>query len=250
MNSEDEKLAEPIVPQVAETQPAEDVQVEPALSAMPATDEPTPPPKTARGKKQKRYIIKNKIVREIVSWTATILIAILIAVFINAYGIRTSRVDGDSMQPTLQHGQTLLISRVPYIFGNPAYGDIVVFDSEKVDRTFLVELKESLQYNVLTHNLFDVDYPNKYWIKRVVGRPGDTIEIKEDGVYRNGKLLEEPYAQYTASDANYSKQWVGHSWTLEEDDYFVMGDNRNHSSDSRVIGVIPGGAIIGKVVKQ
>lgn len=203
------------------------------------------------GKKEKKHWIKNKIAREIVSWTATILLAVVIAVFINAYIFRSSRVDGNSMNNTLVHGQSVYISRLPYWFGDPAYGDIVVFDSENVERNFFVELKESFLYNIVTYNLFDVQHPQKYWIKRVVGLPGDTIEIKEDGIYRNGTKIEEPYAYY-CEPMEYSEQYVGRMWTIGKNEVFVLGDNRNHSMDSRAysIGPISQDAILGKVVKK
>lgn len=204
---------------------------------------------TPEGTKEKKHWIKNKIIREIVSWTATILIAMLVAVFINAYVIRTSRVDGNSMNNTLVHGQSVYISRLPYWFGNPEYGDIVVFDSENKDRNFFVEVKESFLYNIVTYNLFDVQHPKKYWIKRVVGLPGDTIEIKEEGIYRNGVKLEENYAYY-CEPMEYSAQYVGESWTIGENEVFVLGDNRNHSTDSREKGPISQNAILGKVVRK
>ncbi len=191
---------------------------------------------------------KQKVTKEIFSWTGTILVALIIAVFINAYVFRASRVDGRSMQPTLQGGQTVYISRLPYWFGDLQYGDILVFDSDNVNRNFFLELKESLQYNVITYNVFRVNHPQKYWIKRVIGLPGDTIEIREEGVYRNGVLLEEDYV-YDEEVLDY-QAWLGRTWTVGKNQMFVMGDNRNHSMDSRDIGVVSQDAILGKVVKR
>lgn len=192
--------------------------------------------------------VSKKIVREVLSWCGTILAAILIAVFINAYIFRSSRVSGDSMRKTLRDGQNIFISRLPYWFGDPAYGDIVVFDSEDAHRNFFVEIRESFQYNVVTYSLGLVSHPQKYWIKRVIGVPGDVIEIREEGVYRNGVLLEEDYVNREET-LNYTN-WIGKSWEVSEGQLFVMGDNRNHSMDSRVIGVISENAVLGKVVKQ
>lgn len=230
----------------------QDMQVEiatepelPGLSDLPEQDD-----SGKKTRKEKKHWIKNKIAREIVSWTATILIAVLIAVFINAYVIRSSRVDGNSMNKTLVHGQTVYISRLPYWFGDPEYGDIVVFDSEKEERNFFKEIKESFQYNIVTYKLFDVNHPQKYYIKRVVGLPGDTIEIKKDGLYRNGKKVDEPYAYYCKMHNESGTPVEAGPWTVEEDCVFVLGDNRNHSQDSRVLESIPQSAILGKVVKQ
>ncbi len=190
----------------------------------------------------------HKVAKETLSWTGTIVVAVLIAVFINAYIFRASRVDGRSMMPTLQGGQSVYISRIPYWFGDPAYGDIVVFDSENVERNFFTEVKESFQYNVITYNVFKVAHPQKYWIKRVIGLPGDVIEIQEEGVYRNGVLLEETYV-FDEEVLDY-QDWQGRSWTVGKNEIFVMGDNRNHSMDSRDIGVVSQDAILGKVVKR
>lgn len=191
---------------------------------------------------------RRKVAREIFSWAGTILVAVLVAVFINAYVFRASRVDGRSMQPTLQGGQTVYISRLPYWFGDPEYGDIVVFDSDNKSRNFFVEIKESFQYNVITYNLLKINHPDQYWIKRVIGLPGDVIEIQEDGVYRNGVLLEEDYV-YVEEALDY-QDWLGKTWTVGKNEVFVMGDNRNHSMDSRDIGVVSQNAILGKVVKR
>ena len=86
-------------------------------------------------------------------------------------------------------------------------------------------------------------------IKRVIGVQGDRIEIKEDGIYLNGSLLKEAYLN-PDEVPNY-KAWIGKSWTVGKDQVFVMGDNRNHSSDSRAeqVGLISEDAILGKVVK-
>lgn len=225
-----------------------EIAEEPELPGIPDAQE-TGNPDSGKKTKGKKPWIRNKIVREVLSWTGTILLAILIAVFINAYVFRTSRVDGNSMQQTLQDGQSVYISRLPYLFGDPKYGDIIVFDSENTDRNFFLEIKESFQYNIVTYNLMNINHPQKYWIKRVVGLPGDTIEIREDGVYRNGELLEESYAYYCEPMA-YSEQWIGESWVVGEHQLFVLGDNRNHSTDSRTVGLISQDAVLGKVVKQ
>ncbi len=198
--------------------------------------------------KEPKKWFQNKIFREVLSWTATVLLAMLIAVFINAYVFRSSKVDGRSMLPTLTEGQSVYISRLPYWFGNPKYGDIIVFDSENVNRNFFLEVKESFQYNIVTYGLFRVNHPQKYWIKRIIGLPGDTIEVREDGVYRNGEQLEEPYV-YSAEVLEYGN-WDGQTWTVGKNQLFVMGDNRNHSMDSRDIGLISQDAVLGKVVKR
>ncbi len=185
--------------------------------------------------------------KEILSWILTFLIAFIVAIIINAYFFRVSKVSGDSMLKTFTSGQTVFLSRAPYIFSEPKYGDVVVFDREQVHRNILVEVKESLQYNIITLSITKKSDAHKYWIKRVIGVPGDTIEIKADGVYRNGVLLTENYVN-PDEVPNYSRN-IG-KWEVGEGQLFVMGDNRNHSSDSRVIGLITINSVLGKVLGQ
>ena len=196
------------------------------------------------GKKKK---VKS-VGREILSWVLTIVIAFVAAIFINAYLFRISKVSGGSMDKTLHDGQTVFISRAPYFFSEPKYGDIVVFDRAQVHRNFFTEIKESLQYNVITLKFTKKNLDHKYWIKRVIGVPGDTIEIQADGVYRNGVKLDETYVN-PAEVPNYGS-WIGKTWEIQEGEVFVMGDNRNHSTDSRYIGPITINSILGKVIKK
>ncbi|MBO7407829.1 MAG: signal peptidase I [Clostridia bacterium] len=204
-------------------------------------------PEAEAPEESKKKKVKS-VGREILSWVLTIAIAFVAAIFINAYLFRISQVSGGSMDKTLHDGQTVYISRVPYFFSDPKYGDIVVFDRAQVHRNFFVEIKESLQYNVITVKLTKKNLDHKYWIKRVIGVPGDTIEIKADGVYRNGEKLDETYVN-PAEVPNYSS-WIGKTWVIQEDEVFVMGDNRNHSTDSRYIGPIKINSILGKVIKK
>lgn len=134
--------------------------------------------------------------------------------------IPRSVVDGKSMEPSFFGGQRLVISRISYMIGDPQRGDIAVFNSPR-------PLKD--------------DEPPL--IKRVIGVPGDVVEIRDRLVYVNGELLEEPYVtepcRASCSD---------NLWELGPDEYFMMGDNRNHSRDSRVFGVVRRNQVIGEVV--
>jgi len=132
--------------------------------------------------------------------------------------IPQSQVQGHSMDPTLGDGQRLVISRINYLFGEPKRGDIVVFNSPR-----------PLQDN------------EPALIKRVIGLPGEVVEIIDNQIYVNGRLLDEAYLneEWTAS---------GNRWELGADDFFVMGDNREHSRDSRVFGAVNRHAIIGEAV--
>lgn len=112
-------------------------------------------------------------------------------------------VQGPSMEPTFHNDQFLIVSRINYLFGNPERGDIVVFHYP--------------------------GNPKEDYIKRVIGIPGDTVEIRNTQVYVNGQQLYEPYINEPCQPIHCPDQ----VWELGQEEYFVMGDNRNRSSDSR-----------------
>jgi signal peptidase I len=129
-------------------------------------------------------------------------------------------VDGPSMQPNFHTGQVLVVSRVNYLLANPQRGDIIVFNPP------------------------DVPPDEPPYIKRVIGVPGDTVEIRDTQVYVNGELLYEPYINEPCTAGSCPNK----SWTLGPDEYFMMGDNRNHSRDSRAFGVVKRERIIGEAL--
>ncbi|MDX1994501.1 MAG: signal peptidase I [bacterium] len=135
--------------------------------------------------------------------------------------IPQSKVQGHSMDTTLDEGQRLLISRVNYLFGDPQRGDIVVFNSPSP----LEENEPAL-------------------IKRVVGLPGEVVELRDHVVYINGQALDEPYI--TEECTSYSCE--NNRWELGPNEYFVMGDNRNNSRDSRVFGPVNRHMMIGEAI--
>ena len=143
----------------------------------------------------------------------TILLALLLFLAINALSARV-RVENISMKPTLQPGEFLLVNRVAYKIGKPSIGDIIVFHAPG----------ES-----------DVDY-----IKRIVGLPGDDVAISDGIVYVNSFPL---YESYIAEPPNY----IG-TWTVPTGEYFVLGDNRNNSSDSHMWGFVPHDDIVGRAI--
>ena len=127
-------------------------------------------------------------------------------------------VDGQSMEPNFHDNDYLIVSRVNYLFGDPQRGDIIVF-----------------------HYPGD---PKEDYIKRVIGTPGDTVEIRDTFVYVNGEQLNEPYINEPCNTYHCANETT----VLESDEYFVMGDNRNHSSDSRSFGVVKREYIVGEVM--
>ncbi len=184
-----------------------------------------------------------KVLKEIGSWIFYIFIAFIIASLLNVFVFQITRVQGSSMVPTLHNGDLYIISKLGNAFNaQPDYGDIIVVDSrtERV-RTLADDFSDILNYNALTtfirHNADDI-----YWVKRVIGLPGDVILLSDGIVYRNGEALFEEYINHEEYPV-YEDTEI----TVPEGYLWVMGDNRNHSSDSRVIGCVPVENVIGKL---
>lgn len=158
------------------------------------------------------------MVKEIASWIFGICIVILFAfVAVFSFGMRTS-VIGVSMEPALYNGQEILINRFIYKISSPKKGDVVVF-------------------------LPNGNQNSHYYVKRVVAEPGDTVQIKEGCLYVNGIAEEEEQFDKMA-EAGIAENAI----QLSDDEYFVLGDNRNNSEDSRSgnIGAIKRETIAGK----
>ena len=150
----------------------------------------------------------------IVDILETLLLSAALFVVINVLSARV-RVDGFSMVPTLQNGEFVLINRVAYRFGQPQRGDIIVFH-------------------------YPLDPNRQDLIKRVIGLPGDDVKVLAGAVFVNGNRLAEPYI---AAAPLYTGDW-----RIPEASLFVLGDNRNDSSDSHSWGMVPMGDIIGKAI--
>jgi signal peptidase I len=143
----------------------------------------------------------------------TLVLATLLFLAINAVSARI-RVDGSSMVPTLSDGQFVMVNRLAYKLGDPDHGDVVVFDYPRD--------------------------PEQEYIKRIIGLPGDTVRMVGGHVYINGQIIEEPYIAADARDTG--------EWAIPENNYFVLGDNRNNSQDSRNFKFVPMENLIGKAV--
>jgi signal peptidase I len=143
----------------------------------------------------------------------TIVLSGLLFLGINAISARI-RVDGESMMPTLQTGEFVVVNRLAYKLGSLEHGDVIVFR-------------------------FPRD-PNQEYIKRIIGLPGDVVKVLGGQVLVNGQPLEEPYI---AAPPGYQGEW-----TVPEGSLFVLGDNRNNSSDSHNWGAVPVNYVIGKAL--
>ncbi|MGO4496360.1 signal peptidase I [Paenibacillus sp. 2RAB27] len=177
------------------------------------------------------------VVKQIWSWFGSIVISFVLVVFLGVFVFQSTRVSGHSMDPTLHDSQRVYVSKLSHTFHyEPNYEDIVIIDSRvEMKRTFKNDLLDSPLLS-----LFVRGDDKHVWIKRVIGKPGDQLELKDNQMYRNGELLNESYINEEMR-ANGNKKW-----TVPAEHIFVMGDNRNNSMDSRVIGYIPIDHVLGK----
>jgi len=163
----------------------------------------------------------NKVLKEILSTGIYLLVVLAITYLIIAYVGQRTEVNGNSMQPTLNDGDNLIVDKISYRLRDPERFDIIVFP---------FVYKEST-----------------YYIKRIIGLPGETVQIDEEGnIYINGEILQESYGREIIKEEH--RGIAANPITLGEDEYFVMGDNRNNSSDSRLpeVGNIKRDQIIGR----
>ena len=139
--------------------------------------------------------------KEFLSWVSVVAIALAVALLLNCFVIINSVVPSSSMETTIMTGSRMFGFRLAYLFNGPEQGDIIIF-----------------RYP---------DDESQTFVKRVIGVPGDTVEIKAGVTYVNGEVLDEPYLNETPLAADFGP------YVVPEDCYFVMGDNRNHSRDAR-----------------
>ena len=175
----------------------------------------------------------------VLSWLGSALFGCAIAILVQIFLFVPTRVAGHSMSPTLRDTEYVVVAKWPHVFREvPNYGDIVIIDSRvNRNRTIIDDITEPVTnfYHAINH----ID-THTVWVKRVIGKAGDTIEIKEGMVYRNGEPLQEKYIPEKMNDPY-------KAYTVPDGMVFVMGDNRNHSGDSRIIGSVPLNHVLGKV---
>ena len=151
-------------------------------------------------------------------WILPIIVAIILAQFIKKFIFQPTKVEGLSMYPTLDEGDRLISTSIPYYFNKPKQGDIIIFKSPYNDQ--------------------------EAYIKRVIGVEGDNIRIEDGSFYINGKKLEEPYLDKSVN--TYPSYNGINTWKVGDKEFFAVGDNRDNSSDSRDFGPVSKDEIIGK----
>ena len=158
------------------------------------------------------------IVREILSFLLYVAVVVGVTFLIIHFVGQRTYVSGSSMENTLSDGDNLIVDKITYRFSDPKRYDIIVFP---------------YQYE-----------ENTYFIKRIIGLPGETVQIVDGTIYINGEVLQESYGREVMKNSGMAADPI----TLGEDEYFVLGDNRNDSTDSRdpSVGKISRDRIIGR----
>lgn len=165
----------------------------------------------------------NKVMKEMINTLLYLLGVLLLTYFVITFIGQRTEVDGGSMEATLFHGDNLIVDKITYRFQDPRRFDIIVFPFRYQKNTF--------------------------YIKRIIGLPGETVQIDEMGnIYIDGEILEEGYGMEVIKPEHIGI--ASQPIVLGDDEYFVMGDNRNNSTDSRteIVGNIKKSEIVGRVV--
>ena len=170
--------------------------------------------------------------RWVIEWAVILMAVLLCTVLLRTYVIQSFYIPSPSMVPTLQVGDRIMVNKLSYDFHGVHRGDIVVFKRPPLEMQ---------------------DFPDL--VKRVIGLPGETISTKDGHVYIDGKLLAEPWlppgpSSYTGAlpDDQYEQYNMPGPVKIPAGEYFVMGDNRTDSEDSRYFGPIPKSLIVGRAM--
>lgn len=154
----------------------------------------------------------------VVDFIKTTVIVVFLALIIRLFVVQPFIVEGQSMLPTFSNNDYLITEKISYSVRSPKRGEVVIFHPP--------------------------DNPSVNYIKRIVGLPGDSIEVKDQNVFVNSQKINEPYLTSNEQTNTATKEL---NLTLKSGEYFVLGDNRNHSRDSREIGPIPYSSIVSRI---
>ncbi len=187
---------------------------------------------------------RKKMLYSIFKFLLYIVIILAGVYLLPTYVMQRTIVDGDSMNDTLQTEDNLLVNKFIYRFTNPERFDVVVFypNGNTHPDTFFSFIKRI--FTLKKDSDRKAASEDDYYIKRIIGLPGETVEIHDEKIYINGEILEEDYASTPTGYAGDAEEPV----VLGEDEYFVLGDNREGSRDSREIGPVKRENIDGKAV--
>lgn len=164
--------------------------------------------------------IKSHVIKQIIEWFLTILVTAIVCIAMQSYIFRIASVNGVSMEPTLVPAEKVIVSNIRYLFEEPKHNDVIAF--------------------IYRGN------KNQYLVKRIAGVEGDEIDFIEGEIYRNGEILEDCYGEENIAQIPAIDMPV----IVPKDSYFVLGDNRYYSSDSRTkeVGFVHKDDVVGRIV--
>jgi signal peptidase I len=183
-------------------------------------ESPPPAPRRGRAKRPPRTVGQR-----ILEWAVIVAVAVGAAVLLRIFVVQTFYIPSASMTPTLKVGDRIVVDKLAYHLHGVGRGDIIVFDAPKGVRTAC-------------------ETDDTVLVKRVIGLPGETISDRAGKVYIDGKVLDETYLPKN-DPATYTAPF--HPYHIPANDFFVMGDNRTGSCDSRYWGYVTRSEVIGKV---
>ncbi len=183
------------------------------------------------------------LLKEIKGWTFSILAAFFIAIIFNCKVLAKVQVQQSSMENTLFSNQQLIVDKLSYNFVEPKRGDIIIFLENGEKGTLIEDAVRTVDSMVSLVFNKDINIKNSLLVKRVIGIPGDEVDIKNGYVYINGEKLEETYVKGETFSGEFKLPIK-----VEQNKLFVLGDNRMASKDSRKFGLINYNQIEGKAV--
>jgi|YNPNPStandDraft_1061719.scaffolds.fasta_scaffold01004_12 signal peptidase I len=186
---------------------------------------------------------ENRLLNALVEFLVLGVIALIISVLAQSFLVKAFEIPSISMEPTLKVGDRILVDRLTYHFRKPHRGEIIVFRFNPAEPANHTQGSNPLSRSLdLVAEVVNVTHRESTpFIKRVIGLPGETVEVRADGyTYINGERLEEDYEVIKGGPQG--------TWQVGEGEVFVMGDNRPNSNDSRSWGCVPFEAILGRAV--
>jgi signal peptidase I len=178
----------------------------------------------------------------ILEFVVLFIIALVIAIYLQAFAIKPFMIPSPSMEPTLQEGDRVLVDRMTYHFREPRRGEVIVFRFDPNDTANWTQGSNGFTRSLdLLAEILNITHQESLpFIKRVVGVGGDTVELRDGALYVNGEPYEADYEYVQDNDNG--------KWEVPEGTVMVMGDNRPNSNDGRRWGFVPLQAVIGRGV--
>ena len=181
----------------------------------------------------------KSILKELGEWAVYLFVAFFIVLILNSEIFAITQVSGGSMENTFKDGERLFLDKITYKFSSPERGDNIVFLEGEINQGIGQRLMNVIKD---MKNKFQGEPKSNRLVKRVIGTPGDKIDIKDGKVYLNDKPLEENYIKGITSGKS-----LDYPVFVPEEYLFVMGDNREHSRDSRMFGFVDYRSVEGKI---